>query len=70
MDIGLCYFDLFSKPKEIMRGVGYEYLGELQVAVDKQVMVYEHSCLAAGIEDLLKCWTCVIDHKRSYFEGL
>jgi hypothetical protein len=62
--------DLFPKLKENMRGIRYDDLDELEVAVVEQVRANERGCLAAGTEDLSKRWTSVVDHLGYYFEGL
>ena len=53
-----------------MRGVRYDDLQELEVAMDGQVKEFEHGCLTTRIEDLLKCWKSVIEDKGYQFEGI
>ena len=69
-NISPCDFDLFPKIKEVIKGIRYSNLDELEVAVAKRVKVVERSCLATGIDDLPKQWQSVIDHKGYYFEGM
>ena len=69
-DISPCDFDLFPKLKEDMRGIRYNDLDELESAMAARVRVLENGCLATGIDDLLKRWKSVTDHKDYYFEGM
>jgi hypothetical protein len=66
-DICPCDHDLFPKLKENMRGIRYDDLDELEVAMVEQVRAYERGCLATGIEDLPNSWTSVVDHKGYYY---
>ena len=51
-----------------MRGVTYDDLKDLEVAVAEQVRVYERGCLATGIEALPSRLQSVIEPKGNYFE--
>ena len=58
-DLSPCDFDLFPRLKENMRGVRFKDLEELKDAVANQVRIYEHGCLATGIQKLPRRWSSV-----------
>ena len=63
-------FDLFPKMKELLRGVRYDSLDELECAVNAEVRRINFSCLATGQEALPSTWSSVTRSRGDYFEGL
>ena len=63
-------FDLFPKVKEPLRGVRYDDLDELYVAVNAVVKDINKGCLATGVRDLPKRWKSAIASAGDYIEGL
>lgn len=69
-DLSPCDYDLFPKLKMPLRGIRYEDLDELKVAVSTELHRITVGCLATGITDLPNRWNTVIQHRGQYFEGL
>lgn len=63
-------YDLFPKLKEPLRGVRYDDLNELYVAVNAVVRDINKGCLATGVRDLPKRWESTIASAGDYIEGL
>ena len=60
-DLNPCDFDLFPELKKPLRGIRFEDLDELKVAVAREVRRIFSGCLATGIGDLPNRWNAVID---------
>ena len=62
-DISPCGFNLIPKLKDGITRTRYSDHNELESAVTMRLRVLEHGCLAMHIQDLLKRWKSVIEHK-------
>ena len=69
LDLIPCDFDLFPELKKQLRRIRFEDLGELKVAVAREVRRIFSGWLATGIGDLPSRWNAVIERGGNYFEG-
>ena len=63
-------FDLFPKLKKPLRGKRLRSTEEVSNEVTRVIRRIDNEGVLAGIQDLPKRWTAVINHNGDYIEGL
>ena len=69
-DLSPCDYYLFPKMKEPIRGVRFQTVDEITVAVLEQLKTLQKNGLAGGVPRLPHRWNSCVEALGDYFEGI